>query len=232
MKRESIEADPGCECAGLADVNAQPGSGVYKTLADCEAEGDVLVDFSHHTATGDVAAFCESRGMAAVIATTGHTPEEVLAVERLSERVPVFLSANMSVGVALLCEMARKAASVFPDADIEIIECHHNKKLDVPSGTALLIARRLTEVREGATVLVGRRDNGLRPRGEIGIHSLRYGNEIGRHEVIISTGSETLTLRHEAENRSLFAGGAQAAARFVAGRAPGLYDMRDLLAGN
>ena len=101
-----------------------------------------------------------------------------------------------------------------------------------PSGTALLIARRLTEVREGATVLVGRHENGLRPRGEIGVHSLRMGNEVGRHEVIISTGSETITLRHEAESRSLFAQGALAAARFIAGRKPGLYDMRHLLAEN
>ena len=159
----------------------------------------------------------------------GITPEEADRLARLSEKVPVFMSANMSIGVALLCEMAQKAALMFPSADIEIVECHHNKKLDVPSGTALLIARRLTEVREGATVLVGRHENGLRPSGEIGVHSLRMGNEVGRHEVIISTGSETIILRHEAESRSLFAQGALAAARFVAGKEPGLYDMRHLL---
>ena len=232
MMSEAIGADDGFECAALADVNAQPGSGVLNRLSDCEAEADVLVDFSHHSAAEEVAAFCESRGMAAVIATTGHTPEEADRLARLSEKVPVFMSANMSIGVALLCEMAQKAALMFPSADIEIVECHHNKKLDVPSGTALLIARRLTEVREGATVLVGRHENGLRPSGEIGAHSLRMGNEVGRHEVIISTGSETIILRHEAESRSLFAQGALAAARFVAGKEPGLYDMRHLLAEN
>ena len=164
-----------------------------------------------------------------MIATTGQTPEELDAIRAASERIPVFLSANMSIGVALLADLARKAASVFPEADIEIVECHHNQKLDVPSGTALLLARRIQEARPESTLLVGRHENGKRPRGEIGIHSLRLGSEVGTHEIIISTGSETLRLKHEAENRALFAQGALAAAGFLTGKAPGLYDMRDII---
>ena len=230
MMREAISADPRFEIAALVDRTATPGDGVAQTLNDVKAEADVFVDFSHHTAAGDIAAFCAARALPAVIATTGHTPEEKAAIDDLAAKAPVFMSANMSVGVALLIELAQRAASVFPQADIEIVETHHNKKLDVPSGTALLIARRLGEVREGASVCVGRHENGLRPHGEIGIHSLRCGNEVGRHEIIIANGAETITLKHEAESRMLFAQGALAAAAYIAGKKPGLYDMRDMLA--
>ena len=115
-------------------------------------------------------------------------------------------------------------------ADIEIIEAHHNQKLDVPSGTALLLARRIREARPQARFLVGRHENGKRTREEIGIHSLRLGNEVGMHEIIIATGSETVTLKHEAGSRSLFAQGALAAAAFIVGKAPGMYDMRSIIA--
>ena len=148
----------------------------------------------------------------------------------LDGRIDAFLSANMSIGVALLADLAKKAAAVFPDADIEIIERHHNQKVDVPSGTALLLARRIQEVRPEAELVVGRHENGKRTPTEIGIHSLRYGSEVGTHEIILSNGSETVTLKHEAESRVLFARGAVAAAEFIVGKAPGLYDMRDIIA--
>ena len=143
--------------------------------------------------------------------------------------MPVFLSANMSLGVALLADLAKKAAAVFPDADIEIVEKHHNQKLDVPSGTALLLARRIKEARPEAQFVIGRHENGKRTQKEIGIHSLRLGNEVGTHEIIIATGSETVTIKHEAENRSLFANGALAAAAFLGGKAAGLYSMADIV---
>ena len=131
--------------------------------------------------------------------------------------------------MALLAELAAKAAAVFPNADIEIVEKHHNQKLDVPSGTALLLAHRIQEVREDTVLLVGRHENGKRTAREIGIHSLRLGNEVGTHEIIIATGSETITLKHEAENRALFANGALAAAAFLAGKPAGQYSMRDII---
>lgn len=220
----------GVQVAAKVDPSfAQPGAGEYSALNGFVGAADALIDFSNHAATGEIMAYCVERNLPAVVATTGQTEEELSAIRAASEKIPVFFSANMSIGVALLAELAEKAASVFPDADIEIIERHHNQKLDVPSGTALLLARRIQNARPEATFVVGRHENGKRTKDEIGIHSLRYGGEVGTHEIIIAAAGETITLKHEAENRALFAQGALAAAAFIAGRAPGLYDMRDIL---
>ena len=146
-----------------------------------------------------------------------------------SETIPVFFSANMSVGIAVLADIAKRAAEAFPEADIEIIERHHNRKMDIPSGTALMLANALRGVRENAVFNIGRHENGKRTVEEIGIHSLRYGNEVGTHEIIISNGNETITLKHEAENRALFAEGALKAAAFLCGKGPGLYTMKEML---
>ena len=204
-------------------------SGGLSALSEYDGPADVVIDFSNHTATAQVTGYCVERKLPVVIATTGQTQEEMDMIHRAAGSVPVFLSANMSIGVALMCELAKKAAAVFPQAEIEIIERHHDQKLDVPSGTALLLARRIQEVRPEAELVVGRHENGKRTRDEIGIHSLRYGNEVGTHEVIISAGSETITLKHEAESRELFGQGALAAAAFLAGKEPGLYDMRSII---
>ena len=210
------------------DFGYGPGEGL-RTLAEYQGPADVVIDFSNHAATAQVTEYCVGRGLPVVIATTGQTDAEMALIEGAAKAVPVFLSANMSLGVALLADLAKRAAAMFPEADIEIVERHHNQKLDVPSGTALLLARRIQEARPQAQFLVGRHENGKRARDEIGIHSLRLGNEVGVHEAIIATGSETITLKHEAESRSLFAQGALAAAAFVAGKAPGMYDMRSIL---
>ena len=143
--------------------------------------------------------------------------------------IPVFQSGNMSVGVALLTELARRTAAMFPDADIEIVEAHHNRKLDVPSGTALMLYKAVQEARPEAIPLVGRHENGKRTKAEVGIHSLRMGNTVGYHEVIVNTGTQIITLKHEAQDRSLFAEGALAAAQFLVGKAPGLYSMQDIV---
>ena len=201
----------------------------YSELKQYEGPADVVIDFSSHAATQAVTEYCVSRGLPVVIATTGQTDEELDMIRAAAKAVPVFLSGNMSIGVAVLADLARRAAAMFPEADIEIIERHHNQKLDVPSGTALLLARRIQEARPDSELLIGRHENGKRTRREIGIHSLRYGNEVGIHEIIIAAGGETLTLKHEAEDRSLFANGALAAAVFLMGRAPGLYDMRNII---
>lgn len=210
------------------DFGYAEGEGL-RALSEYRGPADVVIDFSSHVATAQVVEYCEERGLPVVIATTGQTEGELSAIDAAAKVVPVFLSANMSLGVALLADLAKKAAAVFPDADIEIIEKHHNQKLDVPSGTALLLARRIQEVRPDAQLVIGRHENGKRKQGEIGIHALRLGNEVGVHEIIIATGSETVTLKHEAENRSLFAQGALAAAAFIVGKAPGMYDMRSII---
>ena len=208
---------------------ADPANCVYTSLAEVACDVDCVVDFSHHTAVGSLMDFCVAKNLPVVVATTGQTPEEKAVIAEAAKKIPVFFSANMSIGVALLANLAKKAASVFPDANIEIVEKHHNQKLDVPSGTALLLAHKIQEALTDTVLLVGRHENGKRTAKEIGIHSLRLGNEVGTHEIIIATGAETITLKHEAENRSLFANGALAAAAFLEGKAPGLYSMQDII---
>ena len=225
---DAAAAAGGHSVVARVDFGYAGGEGL-RTLDEYQGPADVVIDFSNHAATAQVVDYCTKRGLPVVVATTGQTEEELALIDGAAKTVPVFLSANMSLGVALLADLAKKAAAVFPDADIEIIEKHHNQKLDVPSGTALLLARRIKEARPAAEFVIGRHENGKRTKAEIGIHSLRLGNEVGVHEIIIATGSETITLKHEAENRSLFAQGALAAASFIAGKAPGMYDMRSII---
>lgn len=202
----------------------------FASIENYQGEADVVIDFSNHSNTAAVIDYCKARKLPVVVATTGQSAEEKEIIKAAAEEIPVFFSANMSIGVALLAELARKAAAMFPNADIEIIELHHNQKLDVPSGTALMLANAIKDARPEAEFLIGRHENGKRTQREIGIHSVRIGNEVGTHEILISTGSETITLKHEAENRSLFAEGAMTAAAYICGRQPGMYGMKDILA--
>ena len=200
----------------------------YTALADVKEQADILIDFSHHSATDKVLAFALDRKMPTVIATTGQTDEEKAAIEAASRKIPLFYSGNMSIGIALLVSLVKTAVQVFPDADIEIVETHHNQKLDVPSGTALMIAKGIEDVRQRTTVCIGRHENGKRPANEVGIHSVRMGKVVGIHEVHINTGSQTLTLKHEAHSRALFAEGALKAAEYLCEQTAGLYSVGDL----
>ncbi len=190
---------------------------------------ECVVDFSHHSMTGELLAFVKEHHLPLVLATTGHTEEERAAVLAAATEVPLFFSANCSLGVALLIDLAKRTAAAMPDAEIEIIEKHHDRKLDAPSGTALAIAEAIREVRPEATVCTGRSGHGKRTPDEIGIHAIRLGNIVGEHEVMIGTASQTITLRHEAHSRALFAEGALAAAAFLQGKAPGLYGMENMI---
>lgn len=206
---------------------------VYKTLSDVPEgmELDCIIDFSNHAATPTLLEFAASRGIPTVVATTGHTDDEKEAIVRAAKDVPVFFSANMSLGVALLVELAKRAALAMPDAEIEIVECHHSRKLDAPSGTALTLFDSIREVRKDAEAKLGRCGREKREPSEIGIHAIRMGNVIGEHEVILATDSETLRLKHEAHTRALFAEGAIAAADFIRTREAGLYTMKSLIEG-
>lgn len=135
----------------------------------------------------------------------------------------------MSLGIALLIELAKKTAAAFPEADIEIVETHHNRKVDAPSGTALSIGKAIQEIRTKATFLMGRSGMAKRTPQEIGFHAIRRGNIPGIHEVIVSTDTQAITLKHEVYDRALFADGALSAARFLAGKQPGLYQMQNLI---
>ena len=214
----------------LAAAVDRDGEGeVYRSLADFTGEADGLIDFSHHSATAELLRYACERKLPVVLATTGHSPEESELIRQAAQQIPIFRSANMSVGVAVLVQMARQAAHLFPDADIEIVETHHNRKLDAPSGTALMIADEIRKERKDAVFVFGRGGQHKREKNEIGIHAVRLGNTVGTHEVLIGTDSQTFVLRHEAHSRALFAEGALSAASFLAGRGPGLYDMHDLL---
>ena len=194
-----------------------------------EANVDCIVDFSHHSCTAALLAFAKQHGLPVVIATTGQTDEERAAIADAAKEIPVFFAANFSLGVALLIELAKKAAAAMPDAEIEIIEKHHDRKVDAPSGTALAIARAIQSVRPAATIVTGRSGMGKRTKEEIGIHAVRMGNLAGEHEVLIGTNSQPITLKHETHSRALFAEGALAAAEYLIGKPAGLYDMQTML---
>lgn len=211
-----------------AKVDKFGGDGMLTDINDFTADADVIIDFSHHSASKELVKYAVARQIPIVIATTGHDDEELDAIEAAAKEVAVFMSANMSLGVALLVELAKKTAKVFPNADIEIIEKHHNRKLDAPSGTALMIARAIEEVRRGVKFVFGRGGQQKREQNEIGIHAVRGGNIVGEHEVIVCTDAEIITLKHEAQSRALFAEGAISAATFLAGKGAGLYSMQDI----
>ena len=220
----------GAEIVGRVSLDGE--NGAARTFAELgEQDADVVIDFSHHTAACDVAAYAVKIGAAAVIGTTGHTTEEKAANRKAAETVPVFYSGNMSLGIAVLCRLAKQAAACFPDADIEIVETHHNRKADAPSGTAHMLFEAVHSVRPNAVEHCGRAGEGKRTRDEVGISSLRMGGVVGIHEVHICTGNQVLTLRHEALSREMLAEGAVDAARFILGKQPGLYGMEDLLGG-
>ncbi len=239
MGQEVVKlCNAGYRSASLAagvDAFSQGGEAVpvYKSYDEMtSADGiDCIVDFSHHTCIQAIMDFAVTNGVPAVIATTGHTEDEKAVIDAAAEKIPVFFSANMSLGVALLVELAKTAAAAMPEAEIEIIEKHHNRKLDAPSGTALMIANALCEVRPQGYVNNGRSGQGKRTPEEIGIHAIRMGNIVGEHEVIVGTQNQTITLKHEAHSRALFAEGALAAAAFLVKQEPGLYDMKSLVAG-
>ena len=146
-----------------------------------------------------------------------------------AKEIPVFYSGNMSLGIAVLCRLAREAARFFPEADIEIVETHHNRKVDAPSGTALMLFDAVREARPQAVAHCGRSGECRRTKDEIGISSLRMGSVVGVHEVHIHTGTQCLTLRHEAVTRAMLAEGAVDAARFMVGKDVGMYNMENLL---
>ncbi|HKL74093.1 MAG TPA: 4-hydroxy-tetrahydrodipicolinate reductase [Clostridia bacterium] len=211
------------------DLNNNDADKTYSDLAFCVKGADVIIDFSHHSVTAKLCKYAEKTNTPVVIATTGQTDEELEIIKETAKKVPVFFSGNMSIGIVLLIELAKKAVSVMTDADVEIVETHHNRKLDAPSGTALMIANAVKEVRPEANIVCGREGNEKRAQNDIGIHSLRMGNIIGEHMVLICTESQTITLKHRAHTRSLFAEGSIKAANFLITQSPGLYNMKDML---
>ncbi len=244
-----VRAEPGMEIAGATEragfaqgVDAGVAAGVgaigvpiVTSLDDALARGaDALVDFTSFEASAAHAEVCARRGVAHVIGSTGFTREARTRVQAAATRVPVVLSPNMSVGVNVLFALVAEAARILGDGyDVEIVELHHRKKKDAPSGTALRLAEVAAEAlrRDPARDLAFARHGmiGERPAREIGVQTLRGGDVVGEHTVFFAGEGERLELTHRATSRDQFASGAVRAARWVQGRPPGLYDMADVL---
>lgn len=223
-----IESKPDLELA--AGVSHSGSNGTFASLSEYDGPADVVIDFSHHDGTKDLLDYCISRNLPVVVCTTGQTEEELAMIKDAGTKIPVFKSANMSVGVALLAKLVKETSAVFNDCDVEIVEIHHNRKLDAPSGTAIMLADAVKETRPDVYYNTGRSGQCKREPNEIGITAVRRGNVVGTHEVMFGTNSQTITLTHEAHDRALFADGAVDAAKFLVGKPAGLYDMNDLLA--
>ncbi len=204
---------------------------VYHTISEFPGAADVIIDFSHHTALPALIDYSKRHQTPLVIATTGHTDEEKALMLEGAKTAPVFFSGNMSIGINLLIELAREACRALGENfDVEIIEKHHNQKLDAPSGTAYMIADALKEERERTSYVYDRHEvRQARSSDEIGIHSVRGGTIVGEHEVLFAGNNEMITLTHTATSREIFANGALRAAEYVAKKEAGLYNMSDLI---
>lgn len=203
---------------------------VFKSFEDVNQQVDVVIDFSSKDNLSSVLEFCKKNKVGAVLCTTGYTDSDISTIKETAKTVPLFRSANMSLGVNILIELVKKAAESLYGFDVEIIEKHHNQKVDAPSGTALMLADAVKEKRENDFYVYGREGIvGKRKNNEIGIHAVRGGNIVGEHDVLFAGLNETLTLSHQATDRSVFAIGAVNAADYLATKESGLYDMSDML---
>ena len=206
---------------------------VYTSPEEFRGKADVIVDFSHHAALSGLLAYATRTATPIVVCTTGHSDEELAEMQAAATSVPVFFSRNMSLGINLLMALCRKAAATLgADFDVEIIEKHHNQKLDAPSGTALMLADAIKETDESAprTYVYDRHAvRRARERGEIGLHAVRGGTIVGEHEVLFAGKDEVVTLSHSATSREVFATGAMRAAHYMAGKPAGFYNMDNVL---
>lgn len=207
---------------------------VFTSLEDCDIEADVIIDFSTAKAVDALIDHCIDKQIPVVLCTTGLTTDQLLKVDRACDQVAILKSANMSLGINTLLELLKKAAQVFAPAgfDMEIVEKHHNQKLDAPSGTALALADSMNEALDEAyTYKYDRsKERKKRDRYEIGISAVRGGNIVGEHEVIFAGQDEVIEFKHTAYSKAVFAKGAVEAAKFLAGKPAGRYDMADVIA--
>lgn len=226
-----------CDCKIVAgfDINteSQHGFPVYAHPENCNVEADAIIDFSHPSALDGVLAYAKSHRLPVVIATTGLNAEQIEKVQQAASDVPVFFSANMSLGISLLMDLVQKAAAVLGnDFDVEILEKHHNRKVDAPSGTALMLADAVSQNLPYEPDYVYERHTAHHPRDkkEVGISSIRGGTIVGEHDVIFAGHDEVITLSHTAMSKEIFAVGAINAALFLTTQPAGSYCMKDLVA--
>lgn len=205
---------------------------VYHTANECQEKADVIIDFSHYSAFQEVMSLAKKHKTPLVMATTGLTKEDESQLEQLSKELPVFRSANMSLGVNVIMDLIQRATKALgDDFDIEIVEAHHNKKIDSPSGTALMLARGIDEAMNKKTNFVygrhGKEEK--RMQNDVGIHAIRGGTIVGEHSVLYAGEDEVIEIKHTALSKTIFAAGSVKAAKYIATKETGLYDMKQLL---
>lgn len=231
-----VKEDDGVEIVAGVDTytgiqNTYP---VFTSMAECDADVDVVIDFSNAAALEGLLEFCVGKQVPAVICSTGYSEEQLAKIQEASARVAILKSANMSMGINLLLKLLKDAARVLAPAgyDIELVEKHHNQKLDAPSGTALALADSINEALDNEYHYVYDRSQirQKREQKEIGISAVRAGTIVGEHEVIFAGTDEVIEFRHTAYSRSVFGKGAVEAAKYLAGKPAGMYDMSDVIA--
>ena len=203
-----------------------------KQLSAISINPDVIIDFSHPSVLNELLDYCLTNRVALVIATTGYSQEQISKIHQAAKEIPLFFTANMSIGVNLIAELAKKATSVLGGQfDIEIIEKHHNQKIDAPSGTAIMLADAINEELNNEYSYTYDRHSirEKRTNKEIGLHAVRGGTIVGDHDIIFAGRDEVITLSHHAASKEVFAVGAVNAAIFLKGKEPGLYNMKDLI---
>ncbi len=226
--------DKDCKIVAGVDISdfGENDYPVFKNFVDIDVEADVIVDFSHPSVLSGLLEYAREKKLPVIIATTGLTEEQRASLVEYSKEIPVFFSANMSLGINLIIALAKKATAILEgNFDIEIVEKHHNQKIDAPSGTALAIADAISDTLSQTPEYVYDRHSVRKKREEreIGIHSIRGGSIVGEHQVIFAGQDETIELKHQATSKEVFAVGSIKAAKFMNGKPAGFYTMDDLI---
>lgn len=226
-----------CVVSAGIDINTDKYADfeIYKSAKELPEKPDVIIDYSHPSCLNSLLEYCLTTGTPVVLATTGYSDEQITQIKKAAEQIPVFFSWNMSLGINLLVQLAKKATAILGDQfDIEIIEKHHNQKIDAPSGTALMIANAINETRNNEMKYVYDRHSRRQKREpeEIGIHAVRGGTIVGVHEVMFCGNDETITISHSAASKAVFAEGSVNAAVFIKSQPAGVYDMGNIVESN
>lgn len=230
-----VEEDQDCIIAAGIDPNVNKSNPypVFGKISDCDINADVIIDFSTASAVKPLLEYASEKQIPVVVCTTGLSDELLDFVRKTAKKIPVFFSANMSLGINLLINLVKRVSEVLCDAnfDIEIIEKHHNQKIDAPSGTALALANAINEVFDNSYTYQYDRslDRKKRDKKEIGIHAVRGGTIVGDHSIMFAGKDEIIELKHTATSKEVFAVGALKAAKFLANKSPGLYSMENLV---
>ncbi len=223
-----------CRIVAGIDLNTEALNGypVYDSFDKISEDADVIIDFSHPSVLNALLAFAKKNSMPLVLATTGFSASQTEQIKASAKEIPLFFTFNMSLGINLLVALSKKAAAVLEgNFDIEIVEKHHNQKIDAPSGTAIMLAEAINNTLDNKMMYEYDRHSKRekRPQNEIGIHSIRGGNIVGEHEVIFAGHDEVITLAHRATSKEVFAVGALKAALYMNGKSAGLYDMNNVI---